>query len=267
MDDKKGIMPGPEGQRDVRGGDPELPDKTKEAVEKTAKGVKDALRKPKNPTPEDLKLYPNYYRLREKLKEDRVGYISAPRWHWHHDDERFDHVTIEQVERYKTSGLSGNEWRFSTIMKLWWKGIVIASRGVGGLEHAMRILDHWVNYMQEHMMFEHDEDHEWRIHWPEDPIRVEFCFQPGCCEKAVNTYRLKKVYTRDGTCEKKLLGSYYVRYCNKHSRRGNSHMTDNDDNMVLVDGMGRNAKSERHCYKKESPSAFGGIIDATQPRD
>lgn len=32
----------------------------------------------------------------------------------HPDFETYDRITIDTVERYKTSGLSGDEWRFSS---------------------------------------------------------------------------------------------------------------------------------------------------------
>jgi hypothetical protein len=247
--------------------DPNLSDQVKERVEQVGNAVKEGLSGPKPPTKEDLEQYPRYYHIRklvDKLGPPPGGFKGVS-WHRHHDDERFDNVTIKMVERYKSSYMSGDEWRFSVIATIWWKGHAIGSRGFGSIEHAIRNLDHWLHYMGEHLMFEHGKEpkHEWLIHWPDDKLRAEYCFQPNCPEKAVNTFKLKKLYTRDGTTEKEMTRTNVVCYCAKHSHRGDSHMTDNDKNLELIDGPGVGAASAQECLDKEAKTAFGGVIDAT----
>jgi hypothetical protein len=252
------------------GADPDLPEKTKKAVEHVGEAVQEAMATPKPEEeidPEELKRYPSYYRIRDivrKMNAKAEGpWGRGLTWHRHHDDERYDAVAVHSIERYKTSGLSGDEWRFSIVAQIYWKGHVIGSRGMGSFEAAIRILDHWINYMQEHLAFEHNGEHDWVINWPDDKLRAEYCFQPGCCEKAVNTFRLKELYTRDGTTKKEMFSTRVVRYCLKHSGRGNSHMTDCDQNLELIDGPGTGVEAEQECLKKQSESAFGGEIDAT----
>jgi len=58
--------------------------------------------------------------------------------HWidHPDDVFYDEAKIVTVERYKTSGLSGDEWRFSYKVELYRKGQLVAWTQVGSFEYA-----------------------------------------------------------------------------------------------------------------------------------
>jgi hypothetical protein len=49
-------------------------------------------------------------------------------------------LKVETVERYKTSSLSGNEWRFSYIYRIELQGRQIFSNAVGSLEYAVQCL-------------------------------------------------------------------------------------------------------------------------------
>lgn len=49
----------------------------------------------------------------------------------HPDDPFIDSVRIQIVERYKTSGISGDEWRFSYVVEMIRKGACVASKAVG----------------------------------------------------------------------------------------------------------------------------------------
>ena len=43
----------------------------------------------------------------------------------HHDDEWYDEIRVTTVPRFKTSGLSGDEWRRSAKVTFLRKGIVL----------------------------------------------------------------------------------------------------------------------------------------------
>lgn len=55
----------------------------------------------------------------------------------HPDAERFDAVTVETVERWKESELSGDEWRFSYVATFWSHGQAITRVGGGSVEEAL----------------------------------------------------------------------------------------------------------------------------------
>lgn len=55
---------------------------------------------------------------------------------FHKSDETYDEVRLRQVERWKESELSGDEWRFSWTIELLRKGKVIARTGAHRLSDA-----------------------------------------------------------------------------------------------------------------------------------
>lgn len=55
----------------------------------------------------------------------------------HEDDEWFDNVTVQCVERWKESELSGDEWRFSYVVTFWRKGQPLLERGYSKLHWAL----------------------------------------------------------------------------------------------------------------------------------
>ena len=57
---------------------------------------------------------------------------------WSHalrpDGQAFDEIRIKTIPRYKTSGLSGNEWRYHAEVYLLRKGQIVKQRGYGDIE-------------------------------------------------------------------------------------------------------------------------------------
>lgn len=160
--------------------------------------------------------------------------LSSPNWYFHRNDEHHDSVTMEQTERFKTSDISGDEWRFLTTVKLQWKGRVLAETTFGNMDNALRGVDAWVTSL-------YDWGREGGPLELDRELRVKLCFQPKCPNDAVSTFRLKEVWNRQGCCrtdDNDWSSPQYVRYCNRHVARGDSGRTDSDGNMVLVDGPG-----------------------------
>jgi len=56
------------------------------------------------------------------------------------DDEGIDHIELTVVPRYKTSGMSGDEWRVSTEVKFFRKGVLLWGRSFSRLEWAIAFL-------------------------------------------------------------------------------------------------------------------------------
>lgn len=169
----------------------------------------------------------------------------------HRDWEGVDEITIRQVPRFKTSRLSGDEWRVHAVVTFKRKGKVVYERPFHRIFEAASFLP-WLlncelvdNTTHERGLFGHYEDE---------------CAQPGCEAPSVNHYRLKKVYASQGDGPLPYDGEEYRAFCEAHSVRGDCGMEDNDKNYELVKGTGHKTLNP----SKVSPPAFGGIIDASE---
>lgn len=170
-------------------------------------------------------------------------------WHKRHGDwEAFDRIELEVVPRYKTSGMSGDEWRTSVLVRFYFKGEVVHERSYSAMKYALMMLGHeWVT-KQEPI--------------PSEVIEIEKtrCDQAGCSAEAVAKYVLKKEYSARG----ELLDStglpswkHYRQFCQKHCERGDCGMEDQDDNYEVLEGPG----PEETTNTEESPSIYGGTVE------
>lgn len=91
------------------------------------------------------------------------------------------------------------------------------------------------------------------IHARDQPLGLDsawnemkrLCFQPGCAERAVSTYRLKQCYRPDGSAypaEAPRIGQPKAglvrRFCPRHLQRGDCGREDADANYEVLDGPG-----------------------------
>ena len=169
-------------------------------------------------------------------------------WHRRHPDfTSFDRIELEVVPRYKTSGLSGDEWRTGVRAKFFFKGEVVHESTFGDMHVAMMVLPHtWL---------------EAQSPIPERIMQIEktMCDQPGCSEDFVSKFRLKRLTSDSGEyldpADQHL--SYFRQFCRKHLRRGDCGREDSDANYELISGPGPGESSNT----EESPAVFGGVID------
>lgn len=172
-------------------------------------------------------------------------------WHKRHRDwEAFDRVTIETVPRYKTSGLSGDEWRISALVKFFFKGEVVAERSFGNVHTACRYLD---------VVWD-----ELTCPIPDRVIELEKtkCDQPGCDSDRVNKVLLKDEYTNEGKLDAADIYHASTRgFCRRHLRRGDCGLEDSDRNYEILSGPGPNDSSN----VIESPSVLAGVIELDAP--
>lgn len=162
---------------------------------------------------------------------DRVSRALRP------NAQAFDEVRITTVPRYKTSGLSGDEWRISGRIQLLRKGRVIAEKGMRDVETCAQALPYFIlESMDNGLGFFAGED--------------DFCDQEGCAETATVTYQVKKHYCKEGHETEITLGKEIRRFCAKHSKRGDCGLDDADSNYILLDG-----KPELPDESAMSPSA------------
>lgn len=143
------------------------------------------------------------------------------------DDEFVDEINFSVVPRYKTSGLSGDEWRIHVKVELKRKGHLLYERVYHTFQDAVAHLP-WLL----------------RTFTEENDIDVNVadgqCMQPGCAEPATVLYRRKKEgCSRCGSLKDAAEGfPQYRCFCNRHSRRGDCGLDDADDSYELVEGSG-----------------------------
>ena len=227
------------------------------------------------------------------------------------NDDYFDEVRVLGKDlpimrvvtryRFKTSGMSGDVWRFSTMWQFYqtdgsWKdydgpygdietacaaaypGIFkshsdLHGRACGAIDFYRKGLvvyrstydDLFIPLLQAlaHL--------PWALVTAGFPIRKEeeargLCFQPGCAEPAISIYRLRKRGCRRCGHVKDagtMFGKrpYARRFCRKHLRRGTSCRDDQDVMYEVIEGPG---PDEAEGWKEhESKARFGGVIDLT----
>jgi hypothetical protein len=145
-------------------------------------------------------------------------------WHKRHDDfAAFDRITLEIIPRYKTSGLSGDEWRQHVEVKFWFKGHEVHSFGSHDMEGAILLLgSEWLRQQSP---------------IPNAVIKLEedTCDQPSCVERPVARYVLKELFSRSGEkldLADKHGATYYRKFCAKHGTRGDCGREDSDTNYT-----------------------------------
>lgn len=225
------------------------------------------------------------------------------RYKRHHDDEWFDEIRLIMGSdpilriitrpRYKTSDLSGDEWRTSAVVQV--------ARGDGHWEDFDRYQNlkaatlglypaFYTSHPELHDLpisaisfLRKDQEVYWSTHdgQPQEflvtaghlpwafvlaceagtysrELEEPFCFQPGCPNEAVSTYQLKYEYCHWG--HKEIPDTErYRRFCLLHLRRGDAGLEDADDNYVVIDGPGPD--SAEGWKEFESPAVFSGVID------
>lgn len=141
------------------------------------------------------------------------------------DAQAFDEIRLVTVPRFKSSELSGSEWRISVIIQFFRKGKMIYEEWGG----------HEIEAASGHLYSKlHDATDNGHGYFAGDGIH---CDQEGCSEKATNIFLVKKDFcVGGGNCgqEKKQYSTKYRCFCDKHKTRGDSDLEDNDDNYELV---------------------------------
>ena len=173
---------------------------------------------------------------------------------WHErlpDFEIIDEVLIGVKPRYKTSGLSGDEWRQSVSIVAKFKGVTVFEKTVRDIEVALGML------------------YAFKIEACDEGIpdavlkrEKECCDQPSCSNRARNFYLLKKRHSQGNRFEKDALAvddqGHYRQFCNRHARRGDCCLNDTDANYIPVIGGPQNAAMPDEDL---SPSAGPVVID------
>jgi len=137
------------------------------------------------------------------------------------DAQAFDEVRITTVPRYKTSGLSGDEWRISARVQFFRKGVLCHEESFSTVEHACGFL-----YGEYHHAISNG-----KAHFAGDGIH---CDQEGCRNTKTVTYRRLKDVCHDGREAEPSRISLYRNFCDEHRTRGDCDLDDADINYVEV---------------------------------
>ena len=179
--------------------------------------------------------------------------------HWidHPDDVFYDEAKIVTVERYKTSGLSGDEWRFSYKVELYRKGQLVAWTQVGSFEYAA------LQLLRATMLalVELEGDEHWETIDHRELRREGFCCQPGCSNRSVGKYVLKKLF--DKQCRFEGPNDYgggkaYREFCEEHLERGDCGLDDANENYICIEGKDWTGAMVDPTKIRES--IFGGMV-------
>lgn len=168
----------------------------------------------------------------------------------HADDDWYDGIRIWTKPRYKTSGLSGDEWRVSIVVQVLRKERVLIEKSFGSLETALKWLP-W-GLVEEG-------------NFGVSSFPPNLCDQPGCSEKATTFYKLKEEYEKNGSKSEYQPGTAHRKFCARHAERGDCGREDADRNYELVAG---NAPSGGTRESDDArPSVFGGAIVLPEGED
>ncbi len=177
---------------------------------------------------------------------------SRPFFKRHRDDDYIDEVRIIVRERYKTSGMSGDEWRFARVVQLFRKGRLLGERAYGGTMETVAGFVPWamVDLMENGDVEVKNDDH--------------LCFQPGCANAAVAEYEIVEEFGRQGERlhpDERPGWSVRRRFCQRHLRRGDCGREDSDANYRAVSGLGPEHQDWTDANIRES-SAVHVAVDS-----
>jgi hypothetical protein len=222
----------------------------------------------------------------------------------HHDDEYVDEVRIvytgaapdvlriSLVPRFKTSGLSGDEWRVSARFDLLgqerqgFHDVKAALHYAPAFiwQHARDRLDkgpvRLAAFRKGRLLWSGDfptfgdaalgmawhlitasEDQNWKN--LTDAEERELCQQPGCSSKQVRIYKYKRYQI---SRQERHMAEFeydfqagHIWFCERHAHRGDCGLEDADANYE-VEGGG-NAEAAPVDERDVSPSAFGGAVE------
>lgn len=138
--------------------------------------------------------------------------------------QRFDAITIRTVPRFKTSELSGNEWRISASVEFQKKGRVIHTAHAGNVESAVTNLS---EIMRSNELFEACSKAD----------VSDLCDQEGCNEPWTRTYTLKKSFCESCATPKDHMSwdkrPLISHFCDRHSDRGDASFEDCNSNYDM----------------------------------
>lgn len=136
----------------------------------------------------------------------------------------FDEVRLVTRPRYKTSSMSGDEWRISVVAQYFRNGEIKFEETVSSnMETACAFMGYKYVAACEgtHQYYAGESD---------------WCDQEGCSNKATIYYKRKYHYCREG--HKEVDGQSIRKFCNDHKTRGDCGLDDSDINYEVLESGG-----------------------------
>ena len=175
-------------------------------------------------------------------REKSLSHKRLPRF------EMADEIRIRIVPRYKTSGMSGDEWRHHAQVEFMFKGAVVHEAGYRDIEAAVMAVGR-------ELLTVHD-----RGMTDEMMALDEKCDQPSCKNDAVGRFEIRREFGPQGDdIAQSDYYRHYRKFCKVHLRRGDCSREDCDSNYIPLDGIGPDGATNT----QESPSTFGGVVEAS----
>lgn len=175
--------------------------------------------------------------------EKRLSHKRLPKF------EMADEIRIRIVPRYKTSGMSGDEWRHHAQIEFMFKGAVVHEAGYRDIDAAVMAVGR-------ELLTVHDRGMTDEMMALDD----KKCDQPSCKNDAVGRFEIKREFGPQGD-DIAQSDHYrnYRKFCSVHLRRGDCSREDSDDNYTPLGTVGPNDSTNT----QESPSAFGGVVEVS----
>lgn len=142
------------------------------------------------------------------------------------DDTYVDEFRAHVVQRYKTSEMSGDQWRYHVQLDLMRKGSVVASTGFHNVADTASFLPWFLKIWNEELTG--DQVDEWL---PLDKKQELLCHQFGCSAPATVVYELVKRFPCNYGHEDDFSFGVELRgFCEEHKTRGDCGLDDADHN-------------------------------------
>lgn len=174
----------------------------------------------------------------------------------HDHDEWYDEIRISVKPRYKTSGMSSDEWRVSALVEVFRKGVLLKERSFSKMHYAADFLPAMLHEMADEGFSGSHEQFE------------RLCAQPGCKQDGVVEYRIIDQFyptSGDKMPKRDYLGEYHRRFCEEHAKRGDCGLEDADSNYELISAPpGWEGNADLGAAQAESPSGFAGVISSIE---
>lgn len=160
---------------------------------------------------------------------------------WHHRHRHFepyDRIELDVVPRFKSSGLSGDEWRTSVRVRFYFKGEVVHTTSFHNMQIALAMLP------AEHIR--QCEPIKERVIELEQHERR--CDQPGCSAPSFAAFRVRRLFSPGGDlldASEQLPEPKIMWFCLEHMERGNADREDCEKNLERVEFPPRPQKPKK----------------------
>lgn len=140
------------------------------------------------------------------------------------DAQPFDRIELVTIPRWKTSGLSGDEWRISVEARFYRNGKLVHQTSCGSnMDYAVQLLNfEYLRACDNGLGFYAGEG--------------DYCDQEGCSEEAIVIYRKKFDYCREGHKTEISVGPKIRKFCGEHRERGDCGLDDANRNYEIEKG-------------------------------